>query len=64
MIGDALSDLQAGQTAGVGQTILVLTGRGAKQVNLCRTANLKPFYIFDTLSGALDFINSTPPSSI
>ena len=31
MIGDALTDLQAGQAAGVKETVLVLTGRGQKQ---------------------------------
>jgi D-glycero-D-manno-heptose 1,7-bisphosphate phosphatase len=65
MIGDALSDLQAGQLAGVDQTILVLTGRGAKQVDLCSAAKLRPFHIFDTLSDALDFIVSmTPPAAL
>jgi D-glycero-D-manno-heptose 1,7-bisphosphate phosphatase len=31
MIGDALTDLQAGQAAGVSNSLLVLTGRGAAQ---------------------------------
>jgi D-glycero-D-manno-heptose 1,7-bisphosphate phosphatase len=31
MIGDALTDLLAGQAAGVKETVLVLTGRGARQ---------------------------------
>lgn len=31
MIGDALTDLQAGQAAGVSNSLLVLTGRGAGQ---------------------------------
>jgi histidinol phosphatase-like enzyme len=34
MIGDAVTDLQAGQAAGVGQTYLLLTGRGAAQVTV------------------------------
>lgn len=33
MIGDALSDLQAGAAAGVGRLALVLTGRGAAQLS-------------------------------
>ena len=43
MIGDALTDLQAGAAAGVKKTLLVLTGRGAKQAqehNLRGVANL------------------------
>ena len=43
MIGDALTDLQAGEAAGVKETMLVLTGRGAKQAqehNLQGVANL------------------------
>lgn len=43
MIGDALTDLQAGEAAGVKKTMLVLTGRGAKQAqehNLQGVANL------------------------
>lgn len=64
MIGDAFSDLQAGQLAGVDRTILVLTGRGEKQVELCKAAKLGPFQIFDTLSDALDsIINLTPPAT-
>ena len=64
MIGDALSDLQAGQIAGVERTILVLTGRGAEQLNLRQSVNLRPFQIFDTFSEALDsIIKYTPPTS-
>lgn len=43
MIGDALTDLQAGEAAGVKETMLVLTGRGAEQAqehNLQGVANL------------------------
>lgn len=65
MIGDALSDLQAGQLAGVNRTILVLTGRGPEQVDLCKAAKLRPFQIYDTLSDALDsIINLTPPATV
>lgn len=38
MVGDALSDLQAGQAAGVRQSILVLTGRGRGQRKLAGDA--------------------------
>jgi D-glycero-D-manno-heptose 1,7-bisphosphate phosphatase len=43
MIGDALTDLQAGKAAGVKETMLVLTGRGTQQAqehNLQGVANL------------------------
>ncbi|HBY08856.1 MAG TPA: histidinol phosphate phosphatase, partial [Chloroflexi bacterium] len=36
MIGDAWTDLQAGQAAGVGQLALVRTGRGKQQLGLPR----------------------------
>jgi D-glycero-D-manno-heptose 1,7-bisphosphate phosphatase len=56
MIGDALSDIQAGQTAGIARTMLVRTGRGAEQANLRISLDLEPFQIFDTLSEALHSI--------
>jgi D-glycero-D-manno-heptose 1,7-bisphosphate phosphatase len=49
MIGDALSDLQAGKAAGVRRTILVLTGRGSSQVALPEASQLKPFTVFANL---------------
>ncbi len=58
MIGDALSDLQAGKAAGVRETILVRTGRGARQAGLPEAALLRPFLIFDSLAEALDHISS------
>jgi histidinol-phosphate phosphatase family protein len=53
MIGDALSDIQAGQAAGVGKTALVRTGRGSTQAFLPVPGELQPFLIYDTLSDAL-----------
>jgi D-glycero-D-manno-heptose 1,7-bisphosphate phosphatase len=53
LIGDALSDVLAGQAAGLAQVVMVRTGRGADQENLSRPAELKPFLTFDTLSEAL-----------
>lgn len=53
LIGDALSDLLSGQAAGLRQTILVRTGRGAAQEALPKPQELKPFLTFDTLSQAL-----------
>lgn len=53
MVGDALSDLSAGQNAGVGQTFLVRTGRGAAQALLPEASHLRPFRIYATLSEVL-----------
>jgi D-glycero-D-manno-heptose 1,7-bisphosphate phosphatase len=50
MVGDAVSDLMAGQNAGVRRTFLVRTGRGAAQALLPEAALLQPFAICDALS--------------
>jgi D-glycero-D-manno-heptose 1,7-bisphosphate phosphatase len=64
MIGDALSDIQAGQEAGINRTILLRTGRGTAQLALSTTRELKPFEVFDSLSDAIssivDSINEAP----
>lgn len=53
MVGDAWSDLQAGQAAGVPTLIMVKTGRGAEQLCLPRPAGLDRFFQYDTLAQAL-----------
>ena len=53
MIGDALSDLQAGLAAGLGQVALVRTGRGARQEKDLQAARMPRFPVYDTLSQAL-----------
>jgi D-glycero-D-manno-heptose 1,7-bisphosphate phosphatase len=53
LIGDALSDIQAGQSAGIPQTILVRTGRGVRQALLLGSISLKPFRIYDSLPQAV-----------
>ena len=53
LIGDAYTDLLAGQAAGLRQTALVLTGRGAEQIRQRKPRRLKPFLTFDSLSQAL-----------
>ena len=58
MIGDAWSDLQAGQAAGLGQVILVKTGRGAEQVLQPRPEQISDHLIFDDLPQALGAIFS------
>lgn len=57
-IGDAVSDLQAAENAGVGLRIMVRTGRGANQLKLDGVPNLAPFLVFDSL---LDAITHFPP---
>jgi D-glycero-D-manno-heptose 1,7-bisphosphate phosphatase len=54
MIGDALTDLQAGQAAGVTHLALVRSGRGRMQEQLPRPESLKPFAAYDNLADALD----------
>lgn len=56
LIGDAISDLQAGQAAGVPTRILVKTGRGAEHYQLASNLNLEPYLVYDTLSDALTSI--------
>lgn len=56
MIGDAWSDMQAGQRAGVRHTILLRTGRGAEQLLLPRPEELADYQVFDSLPMAFDAI--------
>ncbi len=53
LIGDALSDIQAGQNAGVPTNILVKTGRGEAQLRLPEAQILKPFLIYDRFEDAV-----------
>jgi D-glycero-D-manno-heptose 1,7-bisphosphate phosphatase len=53
MIGDALTDIQAGQQAGVAASILVLTGRGAEQSKLPAASSLPGFEIYPSLYSAI-----------
>lgn len=61
MIGDALTDIQAGQAAGVKQAVLLLTGRGAAQAQLPLARQLPPFTTFSTLADALSCIFPPQP---
>ena len=54
MIGDAWSDLLAGQTAGVRQNVLVRTGLGQEQSLLPKPPGLDSAHIYDTLAQALE----------
>lgn len=53
LIGDALSDITAGQAACIPQTILVRTGRGKRQDLKNDAAHLQPFLIYENLADAL-----------
>jgi D-glycero-D-manno-heptose 1,7-bisphosphate phosphatase len=53
MVGDALTDIRAGQAAGVPTRILVQTGRGAQQACLPEAASLGHFQIFPALEDVI-----------
>jgi histidinol phosphatase-like enzyme len=58
MIGDALTDIQSGQAAGIPTNILVKTGRGAAQLLLASASWLPPFSICADLASAVESILS------
>jgi histidinol phosphatase-like enzyme len=58
MIGDALSDIQAGYAAGIKTLIMVKTGRGVYQIQLASTMYSPDFIIADQLSSAVEIILS------
>lgn len=60
MIGDALSDIQAGKAANVRETVLLRTGRGRAQERLNTTRSVEPFRVFDTLAEALEQLIAHP----
>jgi len=58
MIGDAWSDVQAGEAAGIQGTILLKTGRGAEQLLQARLETLPTNLVFDSLPLAFEAIIS------
>ena len=58
-IGDALTDIQAGQAAGIPTNIIVKTGRGSTQLTVPLAASLPKFFIYDDLSTAVEDILSS-----
>lgn len=58
MVGDAWSDVQAGQAAGVQGLILLRTGRGAEQLAQPQPSGLQPPLVLDDLPAALEEIFS------
>jgi D-glycero-D-manno-heptose 1,7-bisphosphate phosphatase len=53
LIGDAISDLLAGQAAGLRESILVRSGRGREQEFMAHPPGLKPFQTCENLSEAV-----------
>jgi D-glycero-D-manno-heptose 1,7-bisphosphate phosphatase len=53
IIGDAWSDLVAGQAAGIPTRVLVRTGRGYAQSQIPAPPDLSSYLLYDTLSDAL-----------
>jgi D-glycero-D-manno-heptose 1,7-bisphosphate phosphatase len=60
LIGDALTDIQAGSAAGIKTLILVKTGRGREQLLLSQTILNPQFLIADHLLSAINIILSKP----
>ncbi|HNB52773.1 MAG TPA: HAD-IIIA family hydrolase [Anaerolineales bacterium] len=60
MIGDAFSDLLAGQAAGVGKLALVRTGRGAVQEQKPVPAELEGYAVYDALADAFEHLVVPP----
>lgn len=56
MVGDAWTDLVAGQAAGVAGTILVRTGRGAAQLEKPQPREIGPFVVCDDVFEAFHHI--------
>ncbi|HJS19475.1 MAG TPA: HAD family hydrolase [Anaerolineales bacterium] len=52
IVGDAWSDVLAGQSAGLQGTIMVRTGRGSSQLVSSRPIDVQPFLISDDLFNA------------
>ena len=64
MIGDAWSDVWAGHSAGVRQSILLTTGRGREQLLEFPPENPADCLICDTLPNAIDVILAADGTSV
>jgi len=60
LIGDALTDIQAGSAAGIKTLIMVKTGRGREQFLLSQTILNPQFQFADHLLSAINIILSKP----
>lgn len=56
MVGDAWTDLLAGQAAGVESTIMVRTGRGAAQLEKPQPGEIRPFVVCDDVFEAFNHV--------
>ncbi len=56
MIGDAWSDLLAGQAAGLRGTVMVRTGRGETQLLETQSREIKPYLVSDDLFTAFNTV--------
>lgn len=56
LVGDALTDIQAGQNAKIPTTVLVRTGRGSLQSVLPEAHSLEPFPVYDRLEDVVEAI--------
>jgi len=64
LVGDAVTDLLAGEAAGIRQTVLVKTGRGSNQVELLPARIKNSTRIYATLEDfAIDLIHTTQPGA-
>lgn len=59
LIGDAMSDIMAGQAAGVPHCYLVRTGRGRSEEKMAERLELEPFRVSDTLADVLMELRET-----
>jgi len=64
MIGDALTDVMAGQAAGVRRRALVLTGRGPAQLAQPAADDIHPFSIYKNLEAALGTLLSRDDADV
>ena len=62
MIGDAITDIQAGSAAGINRLFLVKTGRGQKQIRLPKTLSHPDYFVTDHLLSAINMLLSDPVS--
>lgn len=60
MIGDHLSDIEAGHRAGVARTFLVLTGHGAESQRHLSDVSQQPFAIYPNAPAAISAILKNP----
>ena len=56
MIGDAWTDVQAGQAAGLRGTIMVRTGRGSAQLQESKPENITPILVCEDIFEACNIV--------